>query len=708
MKKGSFIFFAIVCNGFVMNAQVDSLAMNKSDDTTMEEIVITTEIEPQSLKKAINNVRVITKEDIRNLGAVNLGDVLNQYINITVTPSSSSGRSTVSMFGLDANYFKVLVDNIPLVNEGGLGNNTDLSQINLNDVERIEIIEGSMGVTHGANAVSGILNIITKKSSGNKWELSLTSQEETVGKEFSFFKEGRHIQALKVNHNINDHWFVTLGVNRNDFQGFMGTQNGKFYETNDGTRGYKWLPKEQLQGNALINYTNDKLRLFYKFEFLDENIDFYGPSVQSGYSDNLGPYKYGDDMRYFTNRLYQHLNASGKLFNQINFNISVSHQLQKREEEAFRYNITHDLESNNIKQKDQEMNVLYSTGTFNNFFESKLFNLQLGYEIARNKGFAIVDEDANKKKEVNETLSNYDFFAVSDISLSDNFSLRPGFRYSFQSMFENQYAYSLGGRYLLANGYEARAAFGKSFRTPDFNELFTRMVFDGHYFIGNENLLPEKSTSFEASLKKISYFSESNSSLSNHLMVSHSNVKDRITSALIGYEGATPMYKNINISEYKNFNVSSTNQFQIKNWDFGLGLSLTWFSQLIDNAEYKTSDKFLFSYTANGKISHTVPKWNTTFSAYYKLIGKSPLWILGSDNYVISEVDSYSWLDMSIRKTFWNNKFETTIGARNLLNVSDVNQSRTNESGGHAAPSQLLLAYGRSYFIKLTYNFNLN
>ena len=104
----------------------------------IEEVVITGQFEPQSINKSVHNVRVITSQDIKNLGAVHLGDVLNQYINITVAPNSS-GRTTVSMFGLDANYFKILVDNIPLVNEGGLGNNTDLSQINLNDIERIEI-----------------------------------------------------------------------------------------------------------------------------------------------------------------------------------------------------------------------------------------------------------------------------------------------------------------------------------------------------------------------------------------------------------------------------------------------------------------------------------------------------------------------------------------------------------------------------------------
>lgn len=144
-----------------------AFSQEKFQDTTstsqLEEVVVTGQFEPQSINKSVFNVKVITSQDIQNLAANNLGDVLNQYLNITVRPSGSDGRSTVSLFGLDAQYFKILVDNVPLVNEAGLGNNIDLSQINLNDIEQIEIIEGSMGVTHGANAVSGILNIITKK-----------------------------------------------------------------------------------------------------------------------------------------------------------------------------------------------------------------------------------------------------------------------------------------------------------------------------------------------------------------------------------------------------------------------------------------------------------------------------------------------------------------------------------------------------------------
>ncbi|NHN27053.1 TonB-dependent receptor [Flavobacterium jejuense] len=685
---------------FSQEINVDSLKVNE-----LTEVVLTAQIEPQSLKKSVHNVKVISAQDIANLGANNLGDILNQYINITVRPSSSSGKSTVSMFGLDAGYFKILVDNIPLVNEGGLGNNTDLSQINLNDIQQIEIIEGSMGVTHGANAVSGILNIITKKSTNEKWNIIATVQEETVGKEFAFFDEGRHIQNLKISHNITDNWFVSIGSNRNDFRGFLGDRNGKEYTINDGTRGYNWLPKEQWQNNVLLSYKKNQFRVFYKFEWLDEVINFYDTAAQSGFNSQYGSYKYGDDERFYSTRFYHHLNAVGKLFNQFNYNISFSHQYQKREIEEYRYNISDDVESNTIKQKDQSMEILYSIGTLSNFFKNKKVDFQLGYEAVKNRGFAIVDEEDNQKKNVYKNIDNIDFFAISEIKISESFSFRPGVRYSVQSLFENQYAISLGNRLLLPNRYELRASIGKSYRTPTFSELYSQIIFDGHYFIGNEDLIPETSTSYEASIKKQIDLT-SGIDLKTSFMVSYLNVDDRITSALTGFEGATPIYEYINISKFKSINFALTNAIQSENWKFSLGGSLTGISRKIENLEFASDDQFLYNFNLNSSISYTVPKWKTTFSTYYKFTGKAQQYISTTDGYVLSEIEPYSWLDTSVRKLFYKDRIELTIGARNLLNINNVNQSNLNQGAGHAVSSQVLLAYGRSYFFKLTYNLN--
>ncbi len=702
MKNIRFILFLLVFKSFSQNEKKDTI-----QTTSIKDVVVTGQFAPQSIKKSVFNVRLITAKDIQNLAANNLSDVLSQYLNITVRPSGTSGRSTVSLFGLDAQYFKILVDNVPLVNEAGLGNNTDLSQINLNDVEQIEIVEGSMGVTHGANAVSGVLNIVTKKTSQHTWNISATAQEETVKDEYSLFEKGRHIQALKISHTINDNWFVSLGANRNDFQGFLNDKKGKDYNQNDQMRGFRWLPKEQMNSTALISYRKNNFAFFYKFEYFDENIDFYNSTVQSGYNTQLGSYRYASDKRYLVNRNFHNLNTTGKIFSKLNYNVSLSHQKQERNVEDFRYYLQTKTEGNNVIVKDQSMEVLYATGTLSNFFTDKKVDLQLGYEIVNNKGFSLVQEANNMIVPIRKTLENYDFFVSSEIKATEKFSIRPGMRVSSQSKFKDQFASSLGLRYLFDKGIELRGSYGNSFRTPSFEELYSKQIFDGHFFAGNENLIPETSTSYEMSLKKTSFL-PSDLQISNTFSGSYLDVNDRIDMALVRFNTDTgnPEYEYINISKYKMWNFSTTNQFKKENWTFNFGAAIIGISQKIENQVFASNEKYLYSFNLNSSVSYTVPKWKSTFSTYYKYNGKSQQFVEGSSEYIISKVDSSSWLDASIRKTFFKDKLETTIGARNLLNITSINQSRTNEGAGHATSSQIMLAYGRSYFLKLTYNLN--
>jgi outer membrane receptor for ferrienterochelin and colicins len=133
---------------------------------------------------------------------------------------------------------------------------------------------------------------------------------------------------------------------------------------------------------------------------------------------------------------------------------------------------------------------------------------------------------------------------------------------------------------------------------------------------------------------------------------------------------------------------------------------LTGVSQVIENGTYISDDTYMHSFNLNSSISYTYPKWKTTLSAYYKYTGKQQEWVEGASSYVLSEIESYSLLDASLRKGFFSDKLEATLGARNLFNIKDIRQSNLNQGAGHSSSSQLLLAYGTSYFLKLAYNLN--
>lgn len=698
----------LILSGLLSGAlSAQNLAKDSVSIKKLEEVVVTAQFEPQSVKKSVHNVRVITRADIKNQAATNLSDVLNQYLNITVTPDSGTGRSTVSMFGLDGSYFKILVDNVPIVSDNGMGNNIDLTQINLDDVERIEIIEGSMGVTHGANAVSGMLNIITRKNIKQKWEINASVQEETVGEEYALFKKGRRIQTVKLSRKISNSWFASAGFSRNDFQGYLDTKKGENHTGSDLLRGYTWLPKQQYFANGVVNYTKDDFRLFYKFDYLKENIDYYNPNVIVVANPPFEENRYADDSRYLTSRWFHHLNAAGKLFG-LKYNVSVSQQQQTRNTENFKYDFQTDSEIDSKNLKQQEAKVFYSTGALSNFFKEGQADIQLGYEITNTQGYALVDGENQTKTGIKKRFENYDFFIASEIHPSVRFSIRPGLRASIQSKFDLQYASSLGLRYLFDKSLEVRASLGKSYRVPTFEELYSKVKFSGHQFYGNAALLPETSISYELNLKKEFQLKE-DAQWQSKAAVGFLDVDDRIEMALVGYEDATPVYQYINISSYKMWNVSTNQQFRYKNLNVAAGVILVGVSQVIDDGEAVSDDKFLYNVQLNASLGYEFPKANTFFAIYYKYNGMQQQFGRTTENnqpvYKLTEIEAYSFLDASVRKNFFKNQFEATLGARNILDVTQINQGQVS-GGAHTGSSAILLGYGRSYFLKLSYNLN--
>ncbi len=701
-------YFVPICIFCIVSAMAQEQMKDSIQSEALGELVLTGQFEPQSIKKSVFDVTRITRADIERQAANNLSDLLNQYLNITIAPESGTGRSTVSMFGLDGRYFKILVDNIPLVTDNAFGSNADLTQINLDDVQQIEIIEGSMGVTHGGNSVTGILNIITKKSAKHVWEISATVQEETVGTEYAAFNKGRHIQNVKISHTFSDHWFASFNLSRNDFDGFLDDRKGKDYDNTDLKRGYEWLPKQQYLGSGMLSYRDGNFRAFYKFDYLDENIDYYNQAVLVTPNPPFGEIRYAMDKRYGTNRIYNHLNVTGKIA-QLDYNVSASYQKQTRDTEDFDYDLQTHQESNRTTTRNQSAEVWYSTGTLSNFFKDKKADLQLGYELTSNLGMALVDGENQTLVLVRERLSNYDFFLSAEIRATEKFSLRPGIRYSFQDEFDNQYATSLGLRYLFNNGIELRGSLGKSFRTPDFDEMFSNIRFSGHIFLGNENLVPENSTSYDISIKKNTTLA-SGLKLYGDWSAGWLDIGDKIDMAFVGFDAnADPVYQFINISSYQMLNIATTHQFEYKKWSLTAGASWVGISQKIDNGETVSDDRFLFSLQLNGNVSYNWEKYATVFSVYYKFNGRQRQFAKTVENgesaFRLSEIGSYGFLDASVKKSFYKNRFEFTAGARNIMDVTRINQGIA--SGAHATSSDILLGYGRSYFVKLTYNLNL-
>jgi outer membrane receptor for ferrienterochelin and colicins len=258
-----------------------------SKQKNIDEVVITGQYTQQSISKSIYKVEVIDAQQIKNMAVTNVAEVLNQNLNILIEPNKGSGNSSANIMGLSGAYTKILIDNIPVVSDEGLGNLVDLTKINVNNVERIEVVKGAMGVEYGNNALAGVINIITKKNYGKKVSIQASLQEETVNKDYDWFKKGngRHIQSLNLGYRINENWSVAADINHNDFQGYKGALHGYKYfnESNDGLRGYDWQPKDQITTNGVIRYSKNNTSFYYKLNFLSEKINYYNPLVEELY-----------------------------------------------------------------------------------------------------------------------------------------------------------------------------------------------------------------------------------------------------------------------------------------------------------------------------------------------------------------------------------------------------------------------------------------
>lgn len=132
------------------------------------------------------------------------------------------------------------------------------------------------------------------------------------------------------------------------------------------------------------------------------------------------------------------------------------------------------------------------------------------------------------------------------------------------------------------------------------------------------------------------------------------------------------------------------------------------------NDEVNVDDEFLYAFQINTSSTYHIKKWDTYITLLYKYNGEQENYVAtgtdseGNSTFSIETIDDYSWLDASVKKSFLADKFLLTIGGRNLLNITSVDiRNSTSNGGTHSGGNNnLLLGYGRSFYIKLLYNLN--
>lgn len=149
----------------------DTLGLNDLDDKfDLGEIVITGLRIPKTLKDTPVQTRLITARDIERIDATDIQDLLRQEIPGLEFSYAMNQQTHLNFNGQGGQSLLFLVDGERIAGE--TMDDIDFSRLNMNDVERVEIVKGASSALYGSNAGGGVINLITKAAT-QPWRVTL-------------------------------------------------------------------------------------------------------------------------------------------------------------------------------------------------------------------------------------------------------------------------------------------------------------------------------------------------------------------------------------------------------------------------------------------------------------------------------------------------------------------------------------------------------
>ncbi len=675
----------VQCFGFekysrqLSGSQINSLRniYLKPGNIDLDEVVITAQYEPTFAEQSVQKIKIIDKEKIRQMGAVNLCDVLSNQLNVRLQQDNILG-SAMTLQGISGENVKFLIDGVPMI--GRLNGNIDLSQINMNNVERIEFIEGPLSVQYGTNALAGTINIITKKSSLKKFSAGVTSYYESIGT-YNFTGD---LGFSHCHHNLQ------IGGGRNYFDGW-NTNDDPFYfpkeRVADSLRFKQWKPKEQHFVSAAYQYSFRKLNFGLKSAYFDEEI------VNRGYP--RAPYaETSFDDYYYTKRLDNSLSLTGKISKKWNLNFLSAYNYYNRIKKTIYKDLTtlnEVLSANSSDQGTSSFTLLMSRASFVRSSPTAKLNYELGYDFNyESAGGKRIDKHL-------QNMGDYAAFATVEYKPVSKLIIKPGLRSAYNTVYKTPFIPSLNIKWNILENHTLRASYARGFRAPSIKELYFFFVDINHNIIGNNKLLSENSNNYSLTYNYKRDIKKCR--LKSDVGVFYNEIFNLITLAQVN----SVEYSYVNIGRYKTLGVQIAASLNFNRLILKLGYNHTGRYNAL--AETKSYTKFTYSPEFLMNLNYKVLKSKTTFSVYYKYNGKLAGYALLNSEILQTTVSEYSIMDATLSQLFWKDRINIVIGCKNLFDVKSINSSVLGGGAHNSSSSSVSLSTGRNYFLKLALNF---
>lgn len=670
-------------NAAPINTQI--LVLLQANVSELDEVVVTGVNQPVKMKNALSNYRVISRAEIQSRGAVTLDQALKTQLNINISKDDILG-SGIQMQGMSGNKVKILIDGMPV--NGREGGNINLGQINMNNVERIEIVQGPMSVVYGTDALGGVVNIITRKEK-KPFEIQLGTFYETLG---NYNVDGMITYKLKKHHQF------TLNAGRNYFEGYKNVDRYTNYNNLDSIltkRVYQFKPNEQYFGNFAYSYTSDSnFHLNFNSDFLKETVTNRGGLVVWTPAQASA-----NDEYYTTLRSMNRLSMDGKLGKTGHWQnqMAYAHYLHKRRSVTKNMVTLQETPQDPLQQDTTTFDDITLRGAYNN--KLNIISYTAGYDV--NLQFA----NSNKIPGGDRAIQDYAIYANASVPVfKDKLVAQLGGRGAYNSSYHAPVTPSVNILYTPTSKFQFRASYTQGFRSPALKEMYLSFVDANHNLKGNPDLKAEKSDNFQLS-GSYQVWEEGRNYLQFIVTGYYNDVYNGIV--LVNIDPTNPSsidYQYRNFDHMENAIGNFQADGQLNNFHFQAGYAYT----------YTLGRTGIFSAYGASEVTATLQyafrKPALNVNLMYKYNGPRPMItpdITGAPLFD-GHAAGYQICDGSIEKKFFNNRLQFIAGVKNIFDVRSltITGASVSTQGAHGVSGNPGNFLPRSFFTSLRLTLN--
>lgn len=418
-----------------------------------EELTVTANRTQQPVSSVLAPVDIVTRADIDRWQAKTLTDALRRLPGVDIAQNGGMGQvNSLYVRGTEARHTLVLIDGIPLAKPGITGI-ADYNQIPISLVQRIEFIRGARSAVYGADAIGGVINIITQA------EQPVSQLQVGVGSNHYQQYDGALRQTLGKD------TLLTVAGAFQDTKGF-NVQPQSTYVVDSDRDGFRsktfWAGVDHRFSDAFSGF-----------------IRGYGYDNKSEYDAN---YPDGGDIR----QLYNHTWESGLSFTQGDYTSQLTLSLQKYKD--YNYASTQGR---------------YQRGTSLDDMEQR--NLQWGnsYRIGRGMVSAGIDRQEQRLVSHDDYASdrykriNTGYYLTGQQAFND-VTLEAALRGDDNNQFGWNTTWQTAVGWTFTPGYRATLSYATAFQAPTLGQMYGQQRL---YIVASPDLKAEKSKQWEVGLE---------------------------------------------------------------------------------------------------------------------------------------------------------------------------------------------------------------